>query len=124
MPAKVGFVAIDTVDPAAVAPLWPTFLEVQVGTDSGEGEILLLTPNEKSPIIGFQRVPEVISGRKWGHLDLAVDDLDAATAEVGQLGGQWSEPGLAQELEGFRWRRMSTSRATRLTSTYSLPNRR
>ena len=41
------------------------------------------------------------------HLDLVVDDLDAATAEVEQLGGPWLEPGTTRELEGFRWRCMA-----------------
>src|ERR1700722_5661824 len=42
------------------------------------------------------------------HLDLVVDDdLDAATAEVEQLGGRWLGPGTTRELEGFCWRCMA-----------------
>jgi predicted enzyme related to lactoylglutathione lyase len=36
-----------------------------------------------------------------------VDDLDAATARVEQLGGRWLQPGTTRELEGFRWRCMA-----------------
>jgi predicted enzyme related to lactoylglutathione lyase len=36
-----------------------------------------------------------------------VDDLDAATAEVEQLGGRWLQPGTTRQLEGFRWRCMA-----------------
>ena len=38
------------------------------------------------------------------HLDLLVDDLDAATAEIQELGGTWPEPGTTREVEGLRWR--------------------
>ncbi len=39
--------------------------------------------------VGFQRVPEGKSGKNRLHLDLIVDDLDAATAEIETLGGRW-----------------------------------
>jgi len=41
------------------------------------------------------------------RLDLVVDDLDDATAEIETLGGRWLEPGRTRELEGFRWRLMA-----------------
>jgi predicted enzyme related to lactoylglutathione lyase len=41
------------------------------------------------------------------HLDLVVDDLDRAPAEVEGLGGRWLEPGRTRELDGFRWRCMA-----------------
>ncbi len=106
-PAKVGFVAIDTVDPNGLAPFWSALLGVQVDSELGEGDYLLLAPTEEGLIVGFQRVPEAKSGKNRIHLDLVVDDLDAATAEVEQLGGQWLEPGTTRELEGFHWRCMA-----------------
>lgn len=107
MPAKVGFVAIDTVDPNGLAPFWSALLGVQVDSELGEGDYLLLAPTEEGLIVGFQRVPEAKSGKNRIHLDLVVDDLDAATAEVEQLGGQWLEPGTTRELERFHWRCMA-----------------
>ena len=107
MPAKVGFVAIDTVDPNGLAPFWSALLGVQVESELGEGDYLLLAPTEEGLIVGFQRVPEAKSGKNRIHLDLVVDDLDAATAEVEQLGGQWLEPGTTRELERFHWRCMA-----------------
>ena len=106
-PAKVGFVAIDTVDPNGLASFWSALLGVQVDSELGEGDDLLLAPTEEGLIVGFQRVPEAKSGKNRIHLDLVVDDLDAATAEVEQLGGQWLEPGTTRELEGFHWRCMA-----------------
>ena len=107
MAAKVGYVAIDTVDPNSVAPFWCGLLGVQVDTTIGEGEFLILSPTEDGLTVGFQRVPEAKTGKNRVHLDLVVDDLDSATAEVERLGGRWLEPGTTRELEGFRWRCMA-----------------
>jgi predicted enzyme related to lactoylglutathione lyase len=52
-------------------------------------------------------VPETKAGQNRLLLDLVVDDLDSATAEVEGLGGRWLEPGNTRELQGFRWRCMS-----------------
>ncbi len=46
-------------------------------------------------------------GKNRLHLDLIVDDLDAATAEIEGLGGRWLEPGTVRELEGFQWWQMA-----------------
>jgi predicted enzyme related to lactoylglutathione lyase len=56
---------------------------------------------------GFQRVPEAKNTKNRLHLDLFVDDLEVATAEIEQLGGRWLEPGNTRDLEGFRWRCMA-----------------
>jgi predicted enzyme related to lactoylglutathione lyase len=82
-------------------------LGVNVDTEIGEGDFLLLTPTEEGLVVGFQRVPEAKKGKNRVHLDLVVDDLDVATAEVEHLGGRWLEPGTTRELEGFQWRCMA-----------------
>jgi predicted enzyme related to lactoylglutathione lyase len=105
--AKIGYLAMDTVDPEVLAPFWCGLLGVRVDTTVGEGEFLLLTPTEEGLVVGFQRVPEAKAGKNRVHLDLVVDDLDAATAVVEQLGGRWLEPGKTRELEGFQWRCMA-----------------
>jgi predicted enzyme related to lactoylglutathione lyase len=107
VPAKIGYLAIDTVDPKALAPFWCGLLGVRMDTTIGEGEFLLLSATEEGLIVGFQRVSEVKAGKNRVHLDLVVDDLDAATAEVEKLGGRWLEPGKTRELEGFQWRCMA-----------------
>jgi predicted enzyme related to lactoylglutathione lyase len=106
LPAKVGYLAIDTVDPSGLAPFWCGLLGVEVDATIGEGEFLILSPTADGLTVGFQRVPEAKTGKNRVHLDLGVDDLDAATMEVEQLGGRWAEPGTTRELEGFRWRCM------------------
>jgi predicted enzyme related to lactoylglutathione lyase len=107
MPAKVGYLAMDTVDPQSLAPFWSALLGVEVDIVIGDGDFLILTPTDAGLTVGFQRVPESKSGKNRVHLDLVVDDLDVGTAEVERLGGKWREPGITRELEGFRWRCMS-----------------
>jgi predicted enzyme related to lactoylglutathione lyase len=107
MPAKIGYLAIDTVDPQSLAPFWCGLLGVEVDTVIGDGDFLILTPTDEGLTVGFQRVPESKSGKNRVHLDLVVEDLDVGTAEVERLGGKWLEPGTTRELEGFRWRCMS-----------------
>ena len=86
MPARVGYLAIDSVDPKGLAPFWCGLLGVDADTTIGEGEFLLLSPTAEGLTVGFQRVPEIKTGKNRVHLDLVVDDLDAATTEVEELG--------------------------------------
>jgi predicted enzyme related to lactoylglutathione lyase len=107
MPAKVGYLVIDAADPEGLAPFWCGLLAVSVDVTIGDGEFLVLSPTEEGLTVGFQRVTEAKPGKNRLHLDLVVDDLDEATAEVEKLGGRWLEPGKTRELEGFRWRCMA-----------------
>ena len=107
MPAKVGYLVIDAADPERLAPFWCGLLAVSVDATIGDGEFLVLSPAEDGLTVGSQRVPEAKAGKNRLHLDLVVDDLDEATAEVEKLGGRWLEPGTTRELEGFRWRCMA-----------------
>jgi predicted enzyme related to lactoylglutathione lyase len=104
MPAKVGYLAFDSIDPNGLSPFWCGLLGVHVDTAIGDGDFLILSPTEEGLTVGFQRVPETKDGKNRVHLDLVVDDLDEATALVEELGGRCLEPGNTRELEGFRWR--------------------
>lgn len=107
MPAKVGYLVIDTADPPGLATFWCGLLDVTVDMTIGDGEFLVLSPTEDGVTVGFQRVSEAKTGKNRLHLDLVVNDLDVATAEVEELGGRWVEPGNTRELEGFQWRCMA-----------------
>jgi len=107
MPAKVGYLVIDAADPESLAPFWCGLLDVTVDATIGDGEFLVLSPTEDGLVLGFQRVKEAKTGKNRLHLDLVVDDLDAATTEVEELGGRWLERGNTRELEGFQWRCMA-----------------
>jgi predicted enzyme related to lactoylglutathione lyase len=107
MPASVGYLVIDALDPQALAPFWCGLLEVAVDATIGDGEFLVLSPTADGLTVGFQRVSDAKAGKNRLHLDLVVSDLDASTAEIEQLGGRWLEPGNTRELEGFQWRCMA-----------------
>jgi predicted enzyme related to lactoylglutathione lyase len=107
MPASIGFLVIDATAPERLAAFWCSLLEVTVDTTIGDGQFIVLSPASNGLTIGFQQVPEDKSGKNRLHLDLIVDDLDRATAEIEGLGGHWLEPGNTRELEGFQWRCMA-----------------
>jgi predicted enzyme related to lactoylglutathione lyase len=107
MPASVGYLVIDTADPQRLAPFWCALLEVSVAEMIGDGQFVVLSRAQDGLTVGFQQVPDVKTGKNRLHLDLIVDDLDIATAEIEALGGRWLEPGRTRELEGFRWRLMA-----------------
>jgi predicted enzyme related to lactoylglutathione lyase len=90
-----------------LASLWCGLLGVEVETTIGDGQFVVLSAAGNGLTVGFQRVDEGKAGKNRLHLDLFVEDLDAATAEVESPGGRWLEPGMIRELEGFRWRIMA-----------------
>ena len=106
--AKVGFIVIDTVDPEALAPFWCELLGEKVDARIDDGRFVVLSSSsDGGPLVGFQRVPEAKVGKNRMHLDLVVEDLDAATTRIEGLGGRWLEPGITREVEGYRWRCMA-----------------
>jgi predicted enzyme related to lactoylglutathione lyase len=107
MPAKVGYLVIDAANPVALAGFWCSLLAVTVDTEIGDGEFLVLSPTQDGLTVGFQRVTDAKLGKNRVHLDLVVDNLDQATAEIEEAGGRWLEPGTTRELEGFLWRCMA-----------------
>ena len=107
MQASVGFLVIDAVDPVRLAAFWCALLDVEVDSTIGDGQFVVLSAAKDGLTVGFQRVPEAKTGKNRLHLDLVVEDLDAATAEIETLGGRWLEPGSTRDLEGFQWRVMA-----------------
>ncbi|MGP7999785.1 MAG: VOC family protein [Streptosporangiaceae bacterium] len=107
MPASVGYLIIDTTDPQRLTSFWSELLGVGVETTIGDGQFVVLSKTEDGLTVGFQQVPDAKSGKNRLHLDLIMDDLETAIAEIEALGGRWLEPGQTRELEGFRWRLMA-----------------
>jgi predicted enzyme related to lactoylglutathione lyase len=106
MQVSVGYLVIDTTDPERLAPFYTSLLGVEVAARVGDGDYLVLGAKDGFAL-SFQRVPEEKAGKNRLHMDLMVEDLDKATAEVESLGGRWVEPGATRELEGFVWRCMA-----------------
>jgi predicted enzyme related to lactoylglutathione lyase len=107
MRASVGYLVIDAIDPERLATFWCAVLDVEVDSDIGDGQFVVLSPTKDGLTVGFQKVPEQKTSKNRVHLDLVVEDLDAATAEIESLGGRWLEPGTTRDLEGFQWRTMA-----------------
>ena len=107
MPARIGYLVIDTVDPAPLSPFWCSLLGVEVATTISDGQYVVLSPTQDGLTIAFQRELEAKAGKNRLHLDFDVDDLDAATAEIEELGGRWREPGNTRTIGDFRWRCMA-----------------
>ena len=107
MAASVGYLVIDATDPERLAQFWCGLLDVRVDTTLGDGQFVVLSAAKDGLTVGFQRVSEDKAGKNRLHLDLIVEDLDEATAEIETLGGRWLEPGNTRELEGFQWRCMA-----------------
>lgn len=107
MQASVGYLVIDAIDPERLTRFWSAMLDVEVDSSIGDGQFIVLSPNKDGLTVGFQKVPEQKTGKNRVHLDLVVEDLEAATAEIEELGGRWLEPGMTRDLEGFQWRIMA-----------------
>jgi predicted enzyme related to lactoylglutathione lyase len=107
MQASVGYLVIDANDPERLTRFWCAMLGVEVDSSIGDGQFIVLSPTKDGLTVGFQKVPEQKTTKNRVHLDLVVEDLDAATAEIEALGGRWLEPDTTRDLEGFQWRIMA-----------------
>jgi predicted enzyme related to lactoylglutathione lyase len=85
--AAWGEVTIDCRDPERVARFWGALLDTPVRRRE-DGWFDLGPVVHGGPTINFQPVPEAKVGKARVHLDVWVDDLDAAISLVEQLGGR------------------------------------
>ena len=79
-------VTIDCVDPERVARFWSALLGRERGP-SQDGWVYLGERGDPQPRLVFQPVSEPAIGKVRIHLDVTVDDIGAAMAEVVGLGG-------------------------------------
>lgn len=99
MPAlgRLSHVVVDCADADRLAAFWAAVLDVEVG-GRWKQYVLLKAPGGGGPALAFQEVPEPKAGKNRVHLDLTVDDLDAATTAALALGatvvGEASEDGV------------------------------
>ena len=100
------FITIDANDAAAVAAFWAKLLGTEIDSEMDDGRFVFLKGTGDLPVVCVQRVPERKSVKNRVHLDLSVEDLEIATAEVLALGGSWAD-GQTRELEGFKWRTLA-----------------
>jgi predicted enzyme related to lactoylglutathione lyase len=105
---RLRWVQVDTSDPRALAAFWQKVLDVGVDEESGESpagpRYVILRPAEgERTSLAFQWVPEDKVTKNRLHLDVAADDLEAATKLVTSLGG-----GMVEDFneDDWRWRVM------------------
>jgi predicted enzyme related to lactoylglutathione lyase len=80
-------VTVDCVEPENVAEFWSRMLDAPVRTTGLPGWFRIGPTAPGGPAITFQPVAEQKVGKSRIHLDLWVDELDAAVALVRDLGG-------------------------------------
>lgn len=109
MIGRLDEVVVDCHDPLALATFWSHVLG---GTPELRDPDWCRLQGPGSPLISFQRVPEAKSTKNRLHLDVLVDDVDAATAQAESLGAKRlgerhdAAPGSFQVLtdpEGNEW---------------------
>lgn len=91
---------IDCADPLRLATFWQQVLGGEIRVESDEW-VLVAAPDGGASV-SLQRVPEPKAGKNRVHLDVRVDDLAKATAEVEAFGGVRTGPARLDELGGFQ----------------------
>jgi predicted enzyme related to lactoylglutathione lyase len=96
------FVTMDATDPERVAAFWSAFLEAPVGDSMDDGRFTFIPGSDGMPMLCLHRVPEAKTVKNRLHLDFQVEDLEATTRQVEELGGSWT--GAEHALGRARWR--------------------
>ena len=81
-------VTVDCVEPEKVSAFWSRMLDAPVRKIGLTGRFRIGPTAPGGPAIAFQPVPDEKAGKCRIHLDLWVDELDAAVALVTDLGGK------------------------------------
>ena len=89
MPNIWSGLTIDCIDPERVAQFWSALLCRPLGS-SEPGWVYLGERGDPQPRLVFQAVAELKTGKVRIHLDVTVDDIEAAINEVNALGGRFT----------------------------------
>lgn len=105
---RLGWIQIDCHDPEGLAAFWAAVLGVEIEGPLGDPPhyVALKAVTPDAPAVSFQRVPEAKAGKNRLHFDVAVDDVDVATAMIEGLGGARVPHDDYYEY-GYRWRLMA-----------------
>lgn len=99
-------ITIDAADARRLAAFWTALLDTEVETELDDGRYVFLAGREGLPELCLQRVPEPKTSKNRVHLDLSVDDLQAATDLVMSLGGAWVD-GQDRVFDRYAWRTLA-----------------
>ena len=86
---RLGWIQVDCADPVRQADFWSRVLGVEVDDALGDPPhyLGLVPASPGAPVVSFQRVPETKTVKNRLHLDIAVDDVEAASDRIADLGG-------------------------------------
>ena len=101
---RMSTVVVNTTDVDRLIPFWRGLLQVGVAQRIDDMFVWLDRQQGAGVGLAFQRVPDPTPGRRRLHLDLEVEDLDAAQRRIEDLGGSCLE---RHEMAGFHWRVMT-----------------
>jgi predicted enzyme related to lactoylglutathione lyase len=102
---RIRTIIINAEDPTVVVAFWAGFLDVTVHEADEDAGIVWLRPDTDGGVnLGVQRVEHPPSSDTQVHVDIAVDDLDHATATIERLGGRLRK--VNRLANGFEWRVM------------------
>lgn len=80
----ISYIVVDCEDVERVAAFWSNLLELKVA--NRWRQYVILESRANAPALSFQRVPESKATKNRVHVDISVDDLDAATDRATRLG--------------------------------------
>lgn len=100
----LGSVVINAIDSARLVEFWKSLLDVEVAQAIPPYFTWLAPQPGRGVSVAIQLVEDPTEGRNRVHMDFGVDDLEAATARVEELGGSMLEQ---HEIGGFTWRVMA-----------------
>ena len=97
---RVDGLVIDGRDTLGLATFWAALFDTEIAANENDGHYIDLAPNDRMPLLRFQRVPETKSIKNRLHLDVEVEDLDGSVARVEELGGSVVSPARVE----YGWR--------------------
>jgi predicted enzyme related to lactoylglutathione lyase len=96
-------VTIDCADPLELARFWGAMFGTRIDSTLGDQPHYVdLQPGTGVPVLRFQRVPDEKITKNRLHLDMVVENLDQARANVEALGGRRA-PGKPVTEYGWSW---------------------
>ncbi len=119
---QLGWIQIDCRDPRRLARFCGAVFGLEIDRTLGEPAryVGLAKAGPDHPHVSCQRVPEPKTLKNRLHLDIPVDDIEQATAQIETLGGR-QLPGEDFREHGFRWRVMADPEGNALCLVYEQP---
>ena len=117
-------IVIDAEDPVALAGFWADMFGTEVVSVEPEYPFYVdLAPRTGIPPIVFQRTEEARVVKNRIHLDVTVDDIEAATVRLEQLGGRRIDERIGTEV-GYDFRAVADPEGNEFCLVRKVPETR